>query len=220
MGNELSQHLGVGENAVPDCCEARHEDQTVMHAVGDSWAHKPPPTHAQKKAMAMTNVFLSYAPLDKNAADPVGAHRLAIPAVLQQVKAAKESSPTRSQTKQQPHGVGLVFQTGRDGKMVVSSFIRDSSAYESGLVKTGGKLQISCPSIFKVDGQGDPSSPVVLCDIPRRCAVRRQWPGSGQHTSRIPRQDSARREEHMGAGLCILPRPSCAVCRAEDMGNS
>lgn len=82
---------------------------------------------------------LSCALLDENMVGPVGAQRLAIAAVSRQVKAAKESSPTRSQTKQQPHGVGLVFQTGRDGKMTVSSFIRDSSAYESGLVKTGGK---------------------------------------------------------------------------------
>jgi hypothetical protein len=36
------------------------------------------------------------------------------------------------------HGVGLVFRTTRDGKMVVSSFVKDSSAYECGLVRDGG----------------------------------------------------------------------------------
>ena len=36
------------------------------------------------------------------------------------------------------HGVGLVFRTTRDGKMVVSSFVMDSSAYECGLVRDGG----------------------------------------------------------------------------------
>jgi hypothetical protein len=39
------------------------------------------------------------------------------------------------------YGVGLVFRTTRDGKMVVSSFVKDSSAYECGLVRDGG-----CPS--------------------------------------------------------------------------
>jgi hypothetical protein len=37
------------------------------------------------------------------------------------------------------HGVGLVFRTTRDGKMVVSSFVKDSSAYECGLVRDGGE---------------------------------------------------------------------------------
>jgi hypothetical protein len=36
------------------------------------------------------------------------------------------------------HGVGLVFRTTRDGKMVVSSFVKDSSAYDCGLVRDGG----------------------------------------------------------------------------------
>jgi len=36
------------------------------------------------------------------------------------------------------YGVGLVFRTTRDGKMVVSSFVKDSSAYECGLVRDGG----------------------------------------------------------------------------------
>jgi hypothetical protein len=36
------------------------------------------------------------------------------------------------------YGVGLVFRTTRDGKLVVSSFIRDSSAFECGLVRDGG----------------------------------------------------------------------------------
>ncbi len=38
------------------------------------------------------------------------------------------------------YGVGLVFRTTRDGKLVVSSFIRDSSAFECGLVRDGGKF--------------------------------------------------------------------------------
>jgi hypothetical protein len=36
------------------------------------------------------------------------------------------------------YGVGLVFRTTREGKLVVSSFIRDSSAFECGLVRDGG----------------------------------------------------------------------------------
>ncbi len=43
------------------------------------------------------------------------------------------------------YGVGLVFRTTRDGKLVVSSFIRDSSAFECGLVRDGG-----CTSHFPV----------------------------------------------------------------------
>ena len=39
------------------------------------------------------------------------------------------------------YGVGLVFRTTRDGKLVVSSFIRDSSAFDCGLVRDGGKAQ-------------------------------------------------------------------------------
>mmetsp|Transcript_78344 Transcript_78344/g.127071 ORF Transcript_78344/g.127071 Transcript_78344/m.127071 type:complete len:195 (+) Transcript_78344:180-764(+) len=38
------------------------------------------------------------------------------------------------------YGVGLVFRTTRDGKMVVSSFVKDSSAYECGLVRDGDIL--------------------------------------------------------------------------------
>ena len=38
------------------------------------------------------------------------------------------------------YGVGLVFRTTREGKLVVSSFIRDSSAFECGLVRDGGCL--------------------------------------------------------------------------------
>mmetsp|Transcript_1016 Transcript_1016/g.1956 ORF Transcript_1016/g.1956 Transcript_1016/m.1956 type:complete len:201 (+) Transcript_1016:228-830(+) len=38
------------------------------------------------------------------------------------------------------HGVGLVFRTTRDGKMVVSSFVKDSSAYECGQVRDGDIL--------------------------------------------------------------------------------
>ena len=38
------------------------------------------------------------------------------------------------------YGVGLVFRTTRDGKMVVSSFVKDSSAYECGLVRDGGNF--------------------------------------------------------------------------------
>jgi hypothetical protein len=40
-------------------------------------------------------------------------------------------------------GVGLVFRTTRDGKMVVSSFVKDSSAYDCGLVRDGGDMK-SC----------------------------------------------------------------------------
>ena len=40
------------------------------------------------------------------------------------------------------YGVGLVFRTARDGKMVVSSFVKDSSAYECGLVRDGGLLPL------------------------------------------------------------------------------
>uniref|UniRef100_A0A6T8KWK0 PDZ domain-containing protein n=1 Tax=Hemiselmis andersenii TaxID=464988 RepID=A0A6T8KWK0_HEMAN len=40
----------------------------------------------------------------------------------------------------QPHGVGLVFRTGRDGKLVVASFIKESSAYDCGLVRDGDVL--------------------------------------------------------------------------------
>lgn len=36
------------------------------------------------------------------------------------------------------YGVGLVFRTGRDGKMIVASFLKESSAYECGLVRDGG----------------------------------------------------------------------------------
>mmetsp|Transcript_23997 Transcript_23997/g.46448 ORF Transcript_23997/g.46448 Transcript_23997/m.46448 type:complete len:212 (-) Transcript_23997:639-1274(-) len=39
-----------------------------------------------------------------------------------------------------PHGVGLVFRTWRDGKLVVSSFIKESSAYDCGLVRDGDIL--------------------------------------------------------------------------------
>jgi hypothetical protein len=35
-------------------------------------------------------------------------------------------------------GVGLVFRNMRDGKLVVDSFIKDSSAYQSGVVRDGG----------------------------------------------------------------------------------
>ena len=36
------------------------------------------------------------------------------------------------------YGVGLVFRNTRDGKLVVDSFIKDSSAYQSGIVRDGG----------------------------------------------------------------------------------
>lgn len=49
MGNELSQQLGMGRGAVPDCCEARNEDQTVMHAVRSSFLASKPPAHIHKK---------------------------------------------------------------------------------------------------------------------------------------------------------------------------
>ena len=42
------------------------------------------------------------------------------------------------------YGVGLVFRTTRDGKMVVSSFVKDSSAYECGLVRDGGVYKCAC----------------------------------------------------------------------------
>ena len=45
------------------------------------------------------------------------------------------------------YGVGLVFRTTRDGKMVVSSFVKDSSAYECGLVRDGGLLPL-CPCML------------------------------------------------------------------------
>ena len=41
-------------------------------------------------------------------------------------------------------GVGLVFRNMRDGKMVVDSFIKDSTAYQSGDVHDGGPV----PFIF------------------------------------------------------------------------
>lgn len=52
------------------------------------------------------------------------------------------------------YGVGLVFRTTREGKLVVSSFIRDSSAFECGLVRDGGIYSpfaenvCTMPSIF------------------------------------------------------------------------
>ncbi|KAJ1467070.1 hypothetical protein T484DRAFT_1859866 [Baffinella frigidus] len=52
------------------------------------------------------------------------------------------------------HGVGLVFRTTRDGKMVVSSFVKDSSAYECGLVRDGDILN-------SVEGQSVENLPVA-----------------------------------------------------------
>ncbi len=40
------------------------------------------------------------------------------------------------------YGVGLVFRNTRDGKLVVDSFIKDSSAYQSGIVRDGGEMFI------------------------------------------------------------------------------
>jgi hypothetical protein len=40
-------------------------------------------------------------------------------------------------------GVGLVFRNMRDGKLVVDSFIKDSSAYQSGVVRDGGSAALS-----------------------------------------------------------------------------
>jgi hypothetical protein len=40
-------------------------------------------------------------------------------------------------------GVGLVFRNMRDGKLVVDSFIKDSSAYQSGVVRDGGSAAFS-----------------------------------------------------------------------------
>mmetsp|Transcript_6407 Transcript_6407/g.22911 ORF Transcript_6407/g.22911 Transcript_6407/m.22911 type:complete len:196 (-) Transcript_6407:111-698(-) len=51
------------------------------------------------------------------------------------------------------HGVGLVFRTTRDGKMIVSSFVKDSSAYECGLVRDGDILS-------SVQGQSVESLPL------------------------------------------------------------
>ena len=42
-------------------------------------------------------------------------------------------------SKEPQFGVGLVFRNMRDGKLVVDSFIKDSSAYQSGVVRDGGK---------------------------------------------------------------------------------
>ena len=59
---------------------------------------------------------------------------------LRQVMAVQQAPQT--QTWPEPkgqHGVGLVLRTTRDGKMVVSSFVKDSSAYECGLVRDGGE---------------------------------------------------------------------------------
>ena len=67
------------------------------------------------------------------------------------------------------YGVGLVFRTTRDGKMVVSSFVKDSSAYECGLVRDGGDAILSTMHLsWRAVGGG--VSEVQRC-ICRRCPV-------------------------------------------------
>mmetsp|Transcript_14554 Transcript_14554/g.30137 ORF Transcript_14554/g.30137 Transcript_14554/m.30137 type:complete len:204 (+) Transcript_14554:139-750(+) len=65
------------------------------------------------------------------------------------VRPQDEIDPVRKKL----HGVGLVFRTTRDGKMVVSSFVKDSSAYECGQVRDGDILAA-------VEGQSVDSLPL------------------------------------------------------------
>ena len=55
------------------------------------------------------------------------------------VAAVPKSDARNSPESNEPQfGVGLVFRNMRDGKLVVDSFIKDSSAYQSGVVRDGG----------------------------------------------------------------------------------
>jgi len=56
------------------------------------------------------------------------------------MKVVGKSENQRDDRMSHLHGVGLVFRTTRDGKMIVSSFVKDSSAYECGLVRDGDIL--------------------------------------------------------------------------------
>lgn len=56
-----------------------------------------------------------------------------------QVFTVRKTENESEMAKKKLHGVGLVFRTTRDGKMVVSSFVKDSSAYECGQVRDGGE---------------------------------------------------------------------------------
>ena len=66
-----------------------------------------------------------------------------VPAARNSSEESREGlTPTQRGTvvskSEESFGVGLVFRNMRDGKLVVDSFIKDSSAYQSGVVRDGG----------------------------------------------------------------------------------